>query len=111
MEIISINDKEVELNKFIEMAITDLGAGGMRTSSYLNLPHELKMVLRLFFRFEGETFIFQGKLIRKIEKDTFSEYGIQFINVSESEQRRLMQSLNKYQLKRIKIARSGSAIP
>ncbi len=111
MEIISINDKEVELNKFIEMAITDLGAGGMRTSSYLNLPHELEMVLRLFFRFEGETFIFQGKLIRKIEKDTFSEYGIQFINVSESEQRRLMQTINKYQLKRIKTARSGSAIP
>lgn len=105
--LVSINGSEAPVQKLIEMSVRDLSAGGMRIVTPLDLPTNLRIVLRTSFDFEEQHFDFEGVILRKrMLPDNTKEYGVKFVEVKRLEEHRLVRCLNQYKIKHVKSKKS-----
>src|SRR5699024_1627925 len=92
---LSIQEKEISLERNTTILIQDIGPGGMKFSSYLNLPTNEDIVYRLDLELLGEHYNLTGKIVwsREFKKDIF-EHGVEF-SISETEREKLTPALFK----------------
>ncbi|MGY0692543.1 EAL domain-containing protein [Virgibacillus sp. FSP13] len=94
MSITEVNKRKVNLGS-ADVLVKDIGLGGIKILSSLNLPVNSPMKLKFSIRLLGENFDFDGTLVWKNEAkgDTF-HYGINF-DIHESNEDRLAVVINK----------------
>lgn len=104
MEVLRVGSLDVNQNDYCE--IEDISVGGAGIISYYDLPLKQKVYVRVHFHLNDEEFSLDGRIVRKIErinKNSFF-YGIQFLNLSSSDEKRLMKEIFALENKRRKIA-------
>ena len=84
--IISINNKDLKLDKYFPISILDFSASGMKINTPLDLPIGKDIILETTFDFNNKTLILQGVLVWK----------------------QLVYDLNKYQLSKTKVERMNA---
>ena len=85
MTIVKIKDRFIKLGK-TEILIENIGPGGLRFISHINLPLNPDIILEFETEILGDRTPFFGHVVWKEElKDGFIQYGIQF-NASKAEQ-------------------------
>lgn len=105
--LVSINGTQAPVQKLIEMNIRDLSAGGMKIEMTLDLPINMKIVIKVSFDFEDQHFDVEGFILRKkFLAGNLKEYGIRFIGVPLFEENRLVRCLNQYNIKKVKAKKS-----
>jgi hypothetical protein len=105
--LVSINGAEAPVQKLIEINVRDLSAGGMKIETLLDLPTNIKIVLRVSFDFEEQHFDVLGIILRKKKlAGELKEYGVKFIGISRLEEYRLVRCLNQYKIKNVKSKKS-----
>jgi len=102
-EILSINNKKININKFINLEILNISEGGLKTKTILDFPINIVIILELSFYLIDIKFKLKGIIKSKNKKGNFYEYGVQFIDVLESEKQLLVKCLFNYQIKRVRI--------
>ena len=86
-EILSINNKKININKYINLEILNISEGGLKTKTILDFPINIVIILELTFYLIDRKFKLKGKIISKNKKGNFYEYGIQFIDVDRKSTR------------------------
>jgi c-di-GMP-binding flagellar brake protein YcgR len=102
-EILSINDKKINVNKIINLEILNISEGGLKTKTILDFPINIIIILELTFYLIDRSFKLKGRIISKNKNGNSYEYGIQFIDVIESEKQLLVKYLFNYQIKKVRI--------
>lgn len=93
MKILSIQEKEITLERNTNILIQDIGPGGMKFFSYLNLPANDSIVYGFDLQLLGEHYNLTGKVVwnHEVKKDIF-EHGVEF-SISESDREKLTSTL------------------
>lgn len=95
-EILSVNDRCVNLEKSIPASLIDLSAGGMRVRIPYNLPTQI-VVLNVKFEFEKEPYNVCARILRKTPIRESFEYGLKFTTARD--QASMIRYLNMYRIK------------
>ena len=93
MKILSIQGKEISLERNTKILIQDMGPGGLKFYSYLRLPANDLIVYGFELEILGERYNLRGKVVWNKEfRRSIFEHGVKF-SMSESERERLTSSL------------------
>lgn len=96
---LQLDNFEKNINNLLLISILDIGAGGMKIKSPYFFPVNKNVLFHVYFSFDWAEFGFESRLIwRKAEKEA-SFYGFEFIKKTQSFERKLIESLNKYREK------------
>lgn len=83
--------------------IDNISAGGLKLLCGFDFPIKDKIVLEFSFDIYDESFCVKGEIIRKEEyrksNHTYG-YGVQFVDLSQADEIRLTQSLNRVLLEK-----------
>lgn len=95
MRILSIQEKEITLERDTKILIQDIGPGGLKFYSYLHLPAKDSIVYGFDIELLGEHYNLTGKIVwnQELKKGIF-EHGVEF-SISESEREKLTSALFK----------------
>lgn len=95
MKILSIKEKEITLERNTKILINDIGPGGLKFTSYLNLPTNDAIIYGINMQLLGEHYSLTGKIVwsSEVKKDIF-EHGVEF-SISESDREKLTSTLFK----------------
>ncbi len=96
MSLTSINGKSVELGK-TEVLIEDIGIGGLRFLSNINLPVRPDVILEFETLIMEHIVKLQGHIVWKQEVNDLYQYGLQF-TINEVERDKLVKLLNNFQI-------------
>lgn len=110
--ITSIQNKQIKIGK-TEVAVLNIGGGGLSFVSHLRLPSNDKIVYQFETELMGEKMVLQGNIVwGKEVKSNIYQYGLKFI-VSEHEREKLISLLNivQIQLRNKRIIRGSNFIP
>ncbi|MGM0898402.1 MAG: PilZ domain-containing protein [Bacillota bacterium] len=77
--------------------IFNLSAGGLVFTASLDFALHEKVLCN--FVLLDEEFLLQGRIVRKLEKDPYFEYGVQFA-IDQPTSSKLFQQLNTYQIRK-----------
>ncbi|MEH7115359.1 PilZ domain-containing protein [Neobacillus niacini] len=104
MEVLKVGSTDVNQNDNCE--IEDISAGGAGIISYYDFPLKQKVYVRIHFYLNDEEFSLDGRIVRKIERINRSSffYGIQFLNLSSIDEKRLVKEIFAMENQRRKIA-------
>jgi c-di-GMP-binding flagellar brake protein YcgR len=104
MEVLKVGSIDVNRNNYCE--IEDISAGGAGIISYYDFPLKQQVYVRVHFYLNDEEFSLEGRIVRKIERINRSSffYGIQFLNLSSSDEKRLVKEIFAMENQRRKIA-------
>lgn len=93
MKILSIQEKEITLERNTKILIQNIGPGGIKFASYLILPTNKDIVYGFDLQLLGEHYNLAGRIVwsREIKKSIF-EYGVEF-SISETKREKLTSSL------------------
>ncbi|GGA81760.1 EAL domain-containing protein [Ornithinibacillus halotolerans] len=94
MSIIKVGGRSLEIGNS-EVLVEDIGAGGIRMLSTLNLPVRPDLVCNFKFIILGKPHNYDGKISWKEEEHGIYKYGIQFI-LDEIDRDRLIGVLNHF---------------
>jgi diguanylate cyclase (GGDEF)-like protein/PAS domain S-box-containing protein len=83
MSLLSIKGKTVQLGE-TDILIEDIGAGGIRILSNIDLPVRQDIILRFTTIILGKNIEISGHIVWKHEINEFYQYGIQFIRKAET---------------------------
>lgn len=97
MTIISYQGKEVQLGS-TSVLMEDIGIGGLRFMTSINLPVTSDVILKLEMEILHENIQLTGNIVWKENIQDHYQYGLQFI-LSEIEQNRIIKLLNQLELK------------
>lgn len=95
MKIAEIQGKVVD-TKYSLVCVRDIGAGGLRFQSNLNLPVRDDVIVSFSIMIENKTIELRGILVRieKLKNEDY-EYGLKFYYVSDEVQQDLISAINK----------------
>lgn len=104
MEVLKIGNLNV--NEFFYCEIVDVSAGGVGVLCENDFPLREKVYVKIHFHLNHEEFMLDGRIVRKTEniKKRAVLYGIQFINLSQYDENRLMKTIFAMENERRKIA-------
>ncbi|MDU1845821.1 MAG: EAL domain-containing protein [Niallia nealsonii] len=94
MSLVSIKGNKVQLGK-TAILIEDIGVGGMRILSNIDLPVRPDIILQFVTTILGEKIEIGGHIVWKHEINEFYQYGIEFI-MKEKERDGLVKLLNNF---------------
>lgn len=97
MTIVSYQGKEVKMGK-TSVLIEDIGIGGIRFTSNINLPVSPDIILEFETEILNEKLQLPGNIVWKETTGEFLQYGIQFA-LSEIEQNKFVKLLNQLEIK------------
>lgn len=103
-----VNNEKVKMDKYFEISILDLSANGMKIRSLFDLPTEKNIVLENSFNLNNTTYVMDGVLLWKEDKNNQKTYGAKFVNITEKKERQLVFDLNKYLLNKAKLERENA---
>ncbi|WP_342429524.1 PilZ domain-containing protein [Neobacillus sp. FSL H8-0543] len=85
----------IVVNQSDQCEIVNISAGGVGVVSYYDFPLKQSIYVRVHFYLNAEEFSLNGRIVRKAERINKSGflYGIQFLNLSASDQNRLMKEV------------------
>jgi hypothetical protein len=104
MEVVKIGDTEVNDSELCE--IVDVSASGVGLYSKNDYLIRKKVLVKLFFKLNDKEFSVDGVMVRKVEainKDNIL-YGINFINLSDGEENKLLKEIAAIENSRRKIS-------
>lgn len=80
--------------------ISDISIGGLKFLSSYDFPIKFNIITKMNFTFHGEEFELKGKIIRREDhiKGKSVVYGVQFVDLSINEIKRLNIALHNYQV-------------
>jgi len=104
MEVLKVGSIDVNRNNYCE--IVDVSAGGAGVISYYDFPLQQQVYVRVHFYLNDEEFSLDGRIVRKIERINKSSffYGVQFLNLSSRDEKRLVKEIYAIENQRRKIA-------
>lgn len=104
MEVLKVGSIDVNRNNYCE--IVDISAGGAGIISYYDFPLKQQVYVRVHFYLNDEEFSLDGRIVRKIERINKSSffYGVQFLNLSSRDEKRLVKEIYAMENQRRKIA-------
>lgn len=104
MEVLKIGSLSV--NEYVYCEIVDVSAGGVGILSDYDFPLREKVYVKVHFYLDHEEFMLNGRIVRKIEniKKRAVLYGIQFVDLSASDEERLLKTIVAMENERRKIA-------
>jgi c-di-GMP-binding flagellar brake protein YcgR len=104
MEVLKIGSTYVNEHDYCE--IVDVSAGGVGILSDYDFPLREKVYIKIHLYLNDEEFTLNGRIVRKIEKINKRSifYGVQFINLSESDENRLIKEIVAMENRRRKIS-------
>ncbi|MCC3359155.1 PilZ domain-containing protein [Bacillus sp. REN16] len=87
-------------NKSFNGMINDISIGGLKFHSSYEFPVKYNIIMKISFTLHGEEFELKGKIIRREDhiKGKSVAYGVQFIDLSISDIKRLSVTLHNYQV-------------
>lgn len=87
-------------NKTFNGIINDISIGGLKFHSPYEFPIKSNILIKMHFIFQGEEFELKGKIIRREDhiKGKSVTYGVQFVDLSVNDIKRLNVSLHNYQV-------------
>lgn len=87
------------INKFLLISILNISIGGMKIKSPYFLPFNKEGLFRVYFKFNQEEFGSKGRLVwHKVENGDLL-YGIEFLEKTQSVERKLIECLKNYKEK------------
>lgn len=103
MEVIKIGDIDVAYSEVCE--IVDVSASGMGIYSDNDYPVRNKVLVKLLFKLNDKEFTMDGILVRKVETSNKEKilYGINFMNLSDGNENRLLKEIAAIENNRRKI--------
>ncbi|MFS0824359.1 PilZ domain-containing protein [Bacillus sp. 1P02SD] len=95
------NSLRVLKNKSFNEMIHDISIGGLKFHSSYEFPVKHNILMKINFIFHGEVFELKGKIIRREDhfKGKTVSYGVQFVDLSVNDIKRLNIALHNYQVK------------
>lgn len=104
MEVLKIGSLDV--NEYFYCEIVDVSAGGVGILSEYDFPLREKVYVKVNFYLDNEEFMLNGRIVRKTEniKKRAVLYGIQFVNLSTYDEKRLLKTIFAMENQRRKIA-------
>jgi len=81
--------------------VNDISIGGLKFHSSYEFPVKYNILMKINFTFQGEEFDLKGKIIRREDhiKGKSVSYGVQFVDLSVNDIKRLNIALHNYQVK------------
>lgn len=111
---LEIQYSEGNLNKFLLISILDISTGGVKIKSPYFLPFNKEGLFRVYFKFNQEEFGSKGRLVwHKVEKGELL-YGIEFLEKTQSVERKLTECLKNYRekmLRKVEVEQPKSVCP
>jgi c-di-GMP-binding flagellar brake protein YcgR len=104
MQVVKIGDTEVNDNELCE--IVDVSASGVGLYSKNDYLIREKVLVKLLFKLNDKEFSVDGVMVRKVEainKDRIL-YGVNFINLSDGEENKLLKEIAAIENSRRKIS-------
>ncbi len=95
------NNIQIKTDKFIQLHVLDLSAGGMKIRTAFILPTDKSIIFRFHFQLMKETFVFEGQLIWKQTNNKYNDYGIKFVETTEINRQRLVKRLNSHEMTKV----------
>ncbi|MFS0822188.1 PilZ domain-containing protein [Bacillus sp. 1P02SD] len=88
-------------NKSFNGVIEDLSIGGLKFITSYEFPVKYNIIMKISFNFQDEEFELKGKIIRREDhiKGQSISYGVQFVDLSVNDIKRLNIALHNYQVK------------
>jgi c-di-GMP-binding flagellar brake protein YcgR len=104
MEVTKIGESDVSNTEVCE--IVDISASGLGLYSEIDYPIRKKVLVKLFFKLNDKEFYFNGMLVRKVEASNKDKvlYGINFINLSDGNENKLLKEIAAIENSRRKIS-------
>ncbi|HWL27211.1 MAG TPA: EAL domain-containing protein [Ureibacillus sp.] len=94
MTLVSIQGKQVNLGK-TEVLIEDIGPGGLRFLSTIQMPVRSDLILQFETTIMGRKVTLHGHIVWKDELKDMFQYGLQFL-INETEREGLIKILNNF---------------
>lgn len=87
-------------NRSFNGMINDISIGGLKFHSSYEFPVKHNIIMKMNFTFHGEVFELKGKIIRREDhiKGKSVSYGVQFVDLSENDIKRLNVTIHNYQV-------------
>ncbi len=87
-------------NKSFNGIVNDISIGGLKFHSSYEFPVKYNIIIKINFTFQGEEFELKGKIIRREDhiKGKSVCYGVQFVDLSVRDIKRLNIALHNYQV-------------
>lgn|GEM_PF-2965348 len=83
-----------------EIQLVNISGGGLYLKTDIDLPIRQGIYATFNFTLQNETFSFSGHLLRKLDDLKAYYYGVQFIDVDETERGTLLSILGRIQIER-----------
>ncbi|WP_158587632.1 flagellar brake protein [Neobacillus notoginsengisoli] len=96
----------VNVDEIIKVKVLDVSTGGAGVLCDEDFPLKEMVFVRIHFYLNEELFSFNGRIVRKIENPERKKviYGVQFLNLSPSDETKLIKEITAIQNERRKIA-------